>query len=164
MITRKNKKNKGFSLIEVILATAIFVMLVSGISGALIYGIQLAFQSGTTSQATFIAQEGIEIFRNYRDQNYSNLNDGVYGIEISDNLYQVVTGSDTDGVYTRTVTVSTIDSDTKQIVSEVSWDQGVRGTGSVNLVSYLTNWRTIAGKQAMLVYVDNTVIWRWNKI
>ncbi|MFH1546938.1 MAG: prepilin-type N-terminal cleavage/methylation domain-containing protein [bacterium] len=157
-IKNNEKYNQGFSLIEVILATAIFVMIVSALAGALVYGIQLAFQSGTSSQAAYIAQEGIEIFRNYRDLDYSNLVDGSFGIDISNNEYQIVSGSDTDGKYIRTITVTTLDQDTKQIVSEVTWDQGTRGSGSVKLFSYLTNWMTISGKQGMLVYSDNTVI------
>ena len=158
MITNRKINEPGFSLIEVILATAIFVMLISALSASLVYGIQLAFQSGTTSQAAYIAQEGIEIFRNYRDEDFSNLNDGTYGIEISDNQYQIVPGRDTDGVYTRIVTISTIDSDTKQILSEVSWDQGVRGSGSVELASYFTNWGTISVGHGMLVYSDSTIL------
>lgn len=157
MITKKKQNNEGFSLIEIILATAIFIMMVSGLAGSLVYGIQLSFQSGAKSQAAYIAQEGVEIFRNLRDESFFNLSDGTYGIEISGNSYEIVSGNDTTGEYIRTITVSTIDADTKMIESEVTWDQELRGSGSVKLVSYLTNWRTIANKAGMLVYSDNSV-------
>lgn len=158
MLITKYNKNEGVSLVEILLSTALFVLIVSGIAGSLIYGIQLSFESGYKSQASRLAQEGIQIFRNYRDIDFDSIQDGTYGIEFSGNSYNIVSDGDNNGIYSRTITVLSVDNETKQITSSVSWDQGVRGIKSVEFTGFITNWEIINNDSGMLIYSDNSIL------
>ncbi len=77
---KKIKKNKGFTLIEVI--TAIFVITV-GVGGAVTLINQTLGSIKTTSSklvASYLAQEGIEIVKNIRDSNFLTGDDWADGL------------------------------------------------------------------------------------
>ena len=52
--------NKGFSLVEVLLAVSIFGLLLLFLTGGLIYGQQSTALSGARARAEFLAEEGLE--------------------------------------------------------------------------------------------------------
>ncbi len=134
--------SKGFSIIEVLLAVSILVLIVTAFMGAFIYGSESTALAGQRARATFLAEEGLEASRNIRDASFSNLADGTKGLAILGNQWIFSGSSDTtDDFYTRQITISTIDSNRKQLVSNVSWQQNNQRTGSVSLTTYLTNWR-----------------------
>jgi hypothetical protein len=76
--------------------------------------------SGNRNRAISIAEEGLEAVRNIRDDSFSNLVVGTHGINNSEGEWQFSGSSDSVDIYTRTVTVSDINSDTKQVTSAVS--------------------------------------------
>jgi len=65
----------GFSVVEVMLASTIFAMLVTGIIGAIIYGRQSTANAGDRTRANFLAEEGIEAVRNIGAASFANLVD-----------------------------------------------------------------------------------------
>lgn len=67
----------GFSLVEVILSTAIFGLLVTTLVGGFLYGQEATFLAGSRARATMLAEEGIEAVRNIRDADFANLADSV---------------------------------------------------------------------------------------
>jgi len=140
---------KGFSTIEVLLASTILVLIVTAFMGAYIYGSESTALAGQRVRAVFLAEEGLEASRNIRDENFSNLTDGTKGLSISGNQWTFSGSSDlTDSFYTRQITISTVDSSRKQITSAVSWQQNPQRTGSVSLITYLTNWKASASPPA----------------
>ncbi|MDP2587515.1 MAG: hypothetical protein Q8P33_01935, partial [bacterium] len=158
---------KGFSVVEVLLASTVFVLLVTGLVGALIYGREAAATAGQRGRATALAEEGIEALRNLRDEGFSNLVDGPHGLdEISSEWQYSGTSDITDG-FARVVTIGSVDADTKSVTSTVTWQQTPSRTGSVSLVTYLTDWQeTVGGGPGggspatyggMLAYSDTTV-------
>lgn len=133
-------KQEGFSLVEIILSSAIFVMLVTAFVGAYLYGEQATMLAGNRLRATLLAEEAIEAVRNIRDPAFSNLTDGTFGLSTTGNQWSLSGASDVSGLFTRQVTVATIDSKRKLVTSNVTWQQNPQRTGSVTLVSRLTNW------------------------
>src|SRR4051812_33263427 len=100
--------NYGFSLVEVLLAIAIFSLVVPVFAGAVIYGQQTAVSAGQQLRATGLAEEGIEIVRSIRDENFNNLHDGVYGVGIENGILVLKPPSDTTGIFLRTLTLSSV--------------------------------------------------------
>jgi Tfp pilus assembly protein PilV len=130
---------KGFSPIEVILASTIFGMLVTAMIGALIYGQQSTVESGDRGRAVMLADEGIQAARSIRNNNYSGLTNGTYGLSQLLNKWVFSGTSDTSGIYTRQVTVTSKSTNAKLITSTVTWQDG-SSVASVSVNSVLTNW------------------------
>lgn len=145
---------KGFSLVEIILGSALFALLIPVFVGALIYSGETAVLSGKRAQAVFFAEEGLEAVRNIRDEDFSLLVDGVHGLSISGGEWTLSGTSDTNGIFTRFVTISSIDADRKQASSEIIWQQNNQRTGSVSYSTRLTNWRKFVGSQSDSLVVD----------
>lgn len=135
------KNFRGFSAVEVLLATALFSIIAAAISGSLIYGQQSTANAGSLSQAAFLADEGIEVVRNIRNDSFANLTDGTYGLVISGNQWIFSGSSDTVGQFTRQVVISTMDSTRKTIASTVTWQQTPSRTGTITITTRLTAWQ-----------------------
>ena len=132
---------KGFSLVEAMLAISVFGLLVTVLSGVLIYG-QRSSRSGSDRQkATFLAEEGLEAVRNIRDEDFSNLVDGQYGLVVSSGHWVLSGTSDESENYTRTIIISSVDEDRKQIVSRVEWEEDSGAVKRSELSIYLSNWQ-----------------------
>jgi len=137
-------RHDGFGLGEVVVAVAVFVVFVVVFTAALIVGKESSALAGARGRAVLIAEEGIEATRNIRDAAFSNLSDGTYGLAISSSTWTFSESSDTVGIFSRTITIATIDSNTKKVTATVTWQQNPTRTGSVKLDSYLTNWAAAA--------------------
>jgi len=137
----------GFSLVEVLLAVSIFGLIVVALVGGLIYGQESTAVAGARSRAVMLADEGLEAVRNIRDESFANLpDDGPHGLTILSNKWSFSGSSDTtDDIFTRTITISTVDANRKQVTSTVSWQQTPQRTGSVTLTTYFTAWVNPAG-------------------
>ncbi len=129
----------GFSVVEVLLAATVFAMLVTAIIGALVYGRNSTAGSGDRTRANLVADEGVEAVRNIRDAGYSNLADGTYGLVQSGNAWTLSGSSDTNDIFTRSVTIASGGTNRKTVTSNVSWS-GAQGSGQTSTVSELTNW------------------------
>ena len=134
------KNQRGFSVVEVLLAAVVFGFLVSGLIGAIVYGRASSESAGDRGQANLLAEEGIEATRNIGTAAYANLVDGTYGLVRSGNQWTLSGSSDTSGIYTRQIVVATAAANRKSITSTVTWLQPGGTTGSVTLTSRLVNW------------------------
>jgi Tfp pilus assembly protein PilV len=151
----KNNK-KGFLLIEVLLSISIFVIVVLAYSGALIYGQENINLAGARSRAVFLAEEGLEVVKNMRDNDFVNLTDGTYGLTVAGSNWIFSGANDVIDIFTREIEILTVDSNTKQVTSNITWPQNLQRQGNISLVTYLTNWQDIvsAGLQADYLVVD----------
>jgi len=151
----------GFSVVEVLLAAAVFGFIVTALIGAVVYGRASTAQAGDRARAVLLADEGVEAVRNINDASFSNLADGTYGLAQSGNQWVFSGTSDTNGIYTRQVIVTTAAADRKTVVSTVSWT-GTGGSHSVASTTRLTNWRAAivapptGGGPIMMAYSKTT--------
>ena len=155
--------NKGFSIIEVILAAAIFVIFSSGAVGVIIQIWQADRLSAEYTVANQFAVEGLEAARSIKNQAYTNLvnsigtglirnGSNVWALNGSNNTLTHSSGDN----YVRVLKVEdvqrdvggnivasggTLDPDAKKITSTVSWNFTSVRPESIILTTYLTDWR-----------------------
>src|SRR3989344_5005317 len=134
------KLQAAFSMIEVILASSIFAMIVVSFVGVFLYGQESTTLAGKRSSAVFLAEEGLEALKNIRDAGFANLTDGTFGLAISGGQWILSGVSDVNGIFTRQIMISTIDAKRKLVTSRVDWQQNLQRTGTISLASRLTNW------------------------
>jgi len=164
----------GFSLVEVILATAIFtIMAVSGVT-IILHSFSVNKLGEEESNAHLYAQEGIEAVRSIKNRAWGNLTAGTYGLATTGNQWNFLGTSDTKLKYTRAVIISsvnrdglgnivdsggTIDPDTMKVTTNVNWDFSEARTGNnISLVTYLSNFRKAiaTGGPIMMAYSKTT--------
>lgn len=135
-----SNNQRGFSAVEVLLAAAVFGVIVTAIVGALVYGRTSTANAGDRNRANMLAEEGLEAARNIRDAGYTaNLIDGTYGLVLSGGVWTLSGSSDVTGNFTRSVTVASAGTNRKTITANVSWPQGAVTT-QTSVSTLLTNW------------------------
>jgi Tfp pilus assembly protein PilV len=133
-------KKSGFSLVEVVLASSILFLMVSGLVGILIYSRESTAIAGSRTRAVYLAEEGLEAARDLRNADFNNLTDGIYGLDKSGGQWALAGAPDISGIYTRKITIAAISSTTKSVESQVSWLENQQRSGAVDLTAYFTNW------------------------
>jgi Tfp pilus assembly protein PilV len=150
---------KGFSVIEVILAVTLFMFLATGVILAVLQGLDSNRLGEEQTVASQYASEGIEAVRSIKNQNFANLvNSTGTGIQRVSNVWTFSGANNIlNSKYTRVIQVDevrrdcstnsivtsggVIDPMTKKITSTVSWNFTPTRSNSVQLVSYLTDWK-----------------------
>jgi type II secretory pathway pseudopilin PulG len=141
---RKNSQyyQKGVSIIEILLAISIFALLITVFVGAFLFGQDSSLLSGKINRGLFLAEQGLEAVRNIRDESFSNLIDGIHGLNISDNQWVFSGSQDTTDIFNRYIDISSIDSETKQVIANVSWQQNSQRPANISLLTHFTNWNS----------------------
>jgi Tfp pilus assembly protein PilV len=128
---------KGQSLIELVIAIGIFVIIVSSLAILMFNSYDTGRLAAEITQANFLAEEGLEITRSIRDNNWQDLTN------LSDTI---------DGKFNRFVSIEDIGIDRKKITSRVTWQFTEQKSQEVQLITYLTNWAKEAPYLAQLHY------------
>lgn len=161
--------HKGFSVIEIILAVAIFVILSSGVMTVILQGLDSNRLGEEQTIANQYASLGMEAVRSIKNQNFAGLvNSAGTGIASISGVWAFSGASNTlASKYTRVLKVEdvnrdvsgnivsgsgTLDAYTKKISSTVSWNFTPTRANSVVLTSYLTDWKRPLVAGGMLVY------------
>lgn len=157
-----SKVQKGFSIVEVIVAILIFVMFAASSIVTLLSSLSSGRLASEQEIAQNLALQGIEAVESIRNQSWENfLNNGNYGIDNSLGYWRFNGSSDLiNNRYSRVITLEpverdangdivasggVVDPDTKKITSTVSWKFTSARNENAQLVSYLTNWQTASG-------------------
>lgn len=168
---RFNINEKGFSVIEVILAAALFIIFSTGAIVVILQGLDSNRLGEEQTVANQYAAEGIEAARSIRNSSYASLvNTSGTGIASSSGVWVFLGSNNVFGKYTRALKVEdvqrtggnivasggTIDPNTKKITSTVTWNFSSTRNNSVVLTTYLTNWRkTVKGSSPSLIACFN---------
>ena len=97
-------------------------------------------------QAITIAEEGIQASISIGDRSWSSLTVGAHGLAISTSapIMWIYSGtSDTANGFTRTITISSVDSDTVKVDVTVTWHPAPNRTATVQEQVLLTDWAFI---------------------
>lgn len=79
-INKKRRKNRGFTLIEALVAIAVLTISIAGPITIASKGIASAIFARDQITAFYLAQESVEYIRNKRDENNINGNNWLYGL------------------------------------------------------------------------------------
>jgi len=170
-IKKTTNFESGFSVIEVLLAAALFIIFSSGIIAIVLQGFDANRLGNEETIANEYASEGIEAAKSIKNQAYTNIVDtaGTGVIRNGSSVWAFSGANNTFGKYTRVITVTDVlrdasgnivasggsfDPNTKKVTSTVSWSVSPTRNDSVVLTSYLTNWKGFTGKGGMVVYGD----------
>ena len=136
---KKNKKNSGFTFVEVLVAVSIFTLSILALLVILTQGISNTNYARQKITATYLAQEGIEHGRNIRDTHV--LYDGSLGWVnfLNDTRVTNYPSPNAYASFTRTIRRTVVSGDEVQISSTVSWAQA-SGVFSVTFSENLFNW------------------------
>lgn len=154
----------GFSVVEIILASALFLIF----SGASIVVVLQGFDLNRVGTETIVANqyaiEGIEAVRSIRNQSYANLvvTAGAGLTRSASNTWTFSGVSNQFGpnnMYTRVIVISSVsrdasgnivssggsvDANTMKVTSTVTWNHTPTRIDKVIQTTYLTNWRAPA--------------------
>jgi Tfp pilus assembly protein PilV len=154
----KQATQRGQTLIEILLATALFLMGVI-VSGILVLNAVLAQSDNLTrTEAVFLAEEGIEAVRSIRDSDFDSLISGTYGITRNNGVYELIPAFDSVGQFTRTIVISDIDVDTREISSTVSWQLLSGLTREITRSTQITDWRQTHGEAGDISILNSTTL------
>lgn len=116
-------KNKGFMVVEVLLAASIITVSILAATAVAQKSIYVSRQAFHATQANFLLEEGAEAVRILRDNAWSNISN----LTIGSNYYPTFSGgtwslsstANTVGIFTRRVSMANVNRDntTKDIVS-----------------------------------------------
>lgn len=148
---------RGFGMIETILVLVVF----TGI-GALVGIISLHLKDDVRAeldrvQALALAQEGIHALYTLRDIDIDSLEAGTHGLTFSMNAWELSDTPDTEGKFTRTLTITRGVGDIVIATSSVAWG-GVRGD-TVELTTTLYDIFETFGASEFLVPDFSTTLW-----
>jgi type II secretory pathway pseudopilin PulG len=154
--------NKGFTLLEAIVAIFLITVGIFGISGLISQMITSSTISRQKLIAAYLAQEGIEIVRNIRDKNLiegRNWDDGLaagdwqadyddqtlfpysdtfLNLETSSGLYGYGTGNPT--IFKRKITINKPQADILEVKVQIFWSE--KGRSNIFIAQgNLYNWR-----------------------
>jgi prepilin-type N-terminal cleavage/methylation domain-containing protein len=135
--------NRGFSLVEILVAVSVFLVFVLATTGVITSIYKDARHSANGERAAILTEEAIEATRNLRDASpaFASLPDGTYGLSTTSNQWNLSGSSDTEGIFTRFVTISTINGSQKRVTATASWTDQTSAGNSVTASTYLTDWR-----------------------
>jgi len=137
----------GQSLVEILVALAIFSLTMTAAFQLFFGGQSLSVDNRNVALATDYAWEGMEALRNIRSRNWNELTDGSHSLVFQNNewMFASSSSSESQDLFTRTVTIGTgVSEDIKIATTTVTWqaEQGGR-LQSVVLVEQLTNWEDL---------------------
>lgn len=154
---RSRLTEKGISLVEVVVGSAIILLALTGLIAAYNIFIRAGGATLNTIQASYLLEEGVEAVTVLRDygwtSNIANLSAGTkYYLSWNGSRWISTTVATTTGIYTRyftlqnvnrdandnIATVGTLDPGTKKLTINVSW-QSSATTTSRSVSTYITN-------------------------
>lgn len=159
-IKEKIKKQKGLLIIEILIVIAIITIALTSLLGTATFSLKNSISLKENTIAEKVAEETLEIVRNFRDGTTWTTNglgtltlDSAYHPVKTTDIppkWSLVSGEDIVDGFTRKVifkkvfrdtndniaTTGTEDPNTKKVIATVSW----KGK-TVELTAYLTNWK-----------------------
>lgn len=150
-MTTQATTERGFSLIEVLLALTIVTLTATALVYLTLDSMTSIRASYERVQATYLAQEGIEVIKMFADEDMDQVTTGVHGLAFTGGVWSLSSSSDTTDGYTRQVTITDVATDTKQVVSNVTWPITPARTGNVSFTRGLTDWNNTEGDAGDIV-------------
>lgn len=141
MSTRKAELigNRGQSLVEILIAMAIFSLVISAIVLVMYGGHASVATSLDAQKALEKARDGMEAVRIIRDTKWTDLADGRHGLQfLPGGTWQLTASPDVSDEFTRTVSISTDFDGIKHVDLTVAWEHPPDGIRTIELSQTLS--------------------------
>ena len=182
LISNFKLNNTGQSIIEIVVALAIFVLIASSLAALIMGSFSLLTRSSEFIKAAALTEEGVEAVRGISNRAWNELIYNQSAVEIADNSWSLI-GEGTEeqiGNFTRVINFLPVYRDgagsialgsepgayadvmSKEIIVGVSWDIGGGSGNSVERNIYLTNWNAKFWEQADWIGGGGQEIWSEN--
>ena len=137
-------KESGQSVFEVLIAIGIFAISATAAFQIFFGGQKLSIDSANSNLANDYGREAVEAIRNIRARNWSELTDGAHGLVFKNNewMFGSSSVSESQDIFTRTVTVGTVDANTKIATTTITWQSGDNRIQTQEIVEKITNWES----------------------
>jgi type II secretory pathway pseudopilin PulG len=152
----KRQKNKGFSVIEVVIVCSILSICVFALMSSSAKSIQVSNQSLRQAQATLLIEEGVEAVKTIRDNAWTNIsnltNNTNYYLSFNNTWSLATTPNTIDGIFTRNIVFYPVYRDGDyNIASSGTLDQGIKKA----TVTVLFNNSSGVVSKSLSFYVSN---------
>jgi type II secretory pathway pseudopilin PulG len=155
----KNKNQKGFMMVELIVISAVLMIIVIAASYVAKKSIEVSSRTLHTMQASFLLEEGAEVMRVLRDTNFDKVDPAIEGssnqyLTLVSGTWSLVDAPQTNDIFTRIINIypvyrdsttadivssgGALDAGTSKITITVSWPEGTE-TLSKSLSFYLSD-------------------------
>ncbi len=136
---------RGQSLVEVMIAVALFAVLGTGILGVTISAVQGSKEAAELVSAAALQQEGMTAVRSIRNRDFDEFINGTYGTTTTNGYYELFGASDSllGGKFVRSITVA-------DVYRTGGLTGDIAGSGTLDAASkkitLSTVWTTLSGK------------------
>ncbi len=143
------RQKKGFLLLEALLGSMIFIVLIVALLSIFFHGRDSTTISGDRVRGVVLASQALEGVGAVRNQGYSMISDPLiadgnpHGIAVNPQTYLwAFTGASMqEGKYTISVKIVSLgDTPGYRATAQTTWKQGIAATGSVILSTEFTDW------------------------
>ena len=160
MLINLSKTQKGSSILEIIVAVAIFILITSSVVVLYLGSQSTTLRDKEKLQADMYLQQGMEAVRSIRDYSFTNVTNGTHGLSNSSGYWQFSGSSDTLGQFTRTTLVESVqrdsgcsivasggttDTNSKKVTVTMNWDYEAGNSTSISATEYFNNWTETIG-------------------
>ncbi len=140
-----NQKLPSFSAVEIIISVAVIAFVVITIAGTIIGATTGPASTAEQTQAAELLNEGFTAVKAIRDNDFALLLAGSHGLQNNGNQWELNGSSDSIEGFTRTVSITNIDANTKEVTVDISWTPQLGGPKSISSSQVITNYlRTVA--------------------
>ncbi len=129
--------SRGISLIEVLIAIAIFTLSVAALGTVGLSGTLMAEGSVDRYRGVLLAKEGIEALRSIRAENFSQLTPGTYGLTFSGGKWQLSLSPDSTDKFSRTITIAQVGTSRLRASVDVTWAPLGGKSGSIHAATFI---------------------------
>jgi len=135
-----NKKG-GYSIIEILIAMVLFTASISLTIILFSNSQNVLVNRENNILAKSLSNEGLNGANVILKNNWQSIADGQYGLSWENNTWSFSDIQDTQGIFTRKITITTMENSERKIKSAVTWQESpLRPEGKVELATILTNW------------------------
>ncbi len=136
----------GQSLIEILVAISIFVLSMTAAFQLMFGGQSLSVDAVNAQLSSDYIQEGTTAVRAIRDREWAELTDGNHGLVFQNNewMFGSTSVNNTKDIFTRTVSISTINENIKIATTTVTWQVNSGRIQKIETVEQLTNWESLS--------------------
>lgn len=151
--------NKGFSLIEVLVAITLLLLILVGSLSANSLASGAVLTTKMRANANLLAKEGLEALQSVRAASFTSLRTGDFHPVLSSGAWTLVSGPETIGQFTRTITLASV---MRNIVCTTPICNIASAGGIVDQLSYKAtvkvSWKE---KDQDKTYQYNTLVTYW---